>query len=188
MSLLTTNEICYICQEECNDEMSPCKCKIPVHQHCMNEFRRVSENSEFRDKCSVCQGEYTTIPVQLTRTIRISHVSSNPSSGHQEAKKMLKLLIMYVLYGYIGKLIMFRYDNGLEIEGDEYWNPMNFEHVCYSIIVYSIINILYNMVIFVYKRQQCCIISYESFQDESSDDDIDSDNDDNYIESGESRL
>lgn len=185
MSILSSNEICYICQEECPDEMSPCKCKIPVHQHCMNEFRRVSENSEFRNKCSVCQGEYTTIPIQPTRTIQIRHVTTNSSSGRQEAKKLLKLLMLYIILGYIGKLIMFRYDNGLEIEGNEYWNPMNFEHACYSIIVYSFLNILNSVVIFVYKRQPCCIISYETFQDESSNDDSDSDNDDSYIESGE---
>ena len=80
---------------------------------------------------------------------------------------------------------MFKYDNGLEIEGYEYWNPMNFEHLCYSIIIYSFLNILYSVVIFVYKRQQCCIISYESFENETSDDTSDSDSDDSYIESGQ---
>ena len=104
MSILSNNEICYICQEDCPDEMSPCKCKIPVHQHCMNEFRRVAENSEFRDKCSVCQGEYTTIPVQPTRTIRIRHVSSHRTSGVDKEASLNNFMIFTCLdKSYSGK-------------------------------------------------------------------------------------
>ena len=160
MSLLTTNEICYICQEECNDEMSPCKCKIPVHQYCMNEFRRVAENTEFKNKCSVCNSEYITIPIPSTydnTPVRINiHTSTVSSSPCRESFKMIWLMGLYILYGYIGKLIMYKYDEGVKLEGKDYWSPLNAIHLCYAIIVHATVQILIKTVKFVYKRQICC--------------------------------
>tara|TARA_A100001015_G_scaffold288577_1_gene359559 strand:+ start:858 stop:1160 length:303 start_codon:yes stop_codon:yes gene_type:complete len=88
---------------------------------------------------------------------------------------------LYVLYGYIGKVIFYRYDNGVEIEGDEYWNPLNAIHLCYAVLVHTVIQIIINGIKFMYKRQMCCIIEYEEFEDNgyiSNSDTDDSDSED----------
>jgi hypothetical protein len=172
MSLLSPNEICYICQEECNYELSPCKCKIPVHQECMNKFRRVAENEDFRTKCSVCNSEYITIPIHaVTDTpIRVNIPTySGYTSTCKDSFKMLWYIGLYILYGYIGKIIMQKYDDGEEFDGEEYWSPLNAIHLCYALIIHTLVQMLINTVKLLYKRQFCCIIEYEEFTDDEND-------------------
>ena len=181
MSLLSTNEICYICQEECNEELSPCKCKIPVHQECMNKFRRVAENSEFRNKCSVCNSEYITIPIRTSEDIpiRLNIPDSRATvSVCRDSFRMLWFMALYILYGYIGKLLMYKYDGGVEIEDEEYWSPLNAVHLCYALIVHTLVQILIKTVKLLYKRHICCNIDYEEFTDDDEDDYIRSHTDD----------
>ena len=44
------NYECYICLENCNSEVSPCDCKVPVHLLCLNTYYQLSG----RENCSIC--------------------------------------------------------------------------------------------------------------------------------------
>jgi len=91
---------------------------------------------------------------------------------------MLWFMALYILYGYIGKLLMYKYDGGVEIEDEEYWSPLNAVHLCYALIVHTIVQILIKTVKLLYKRHICCNIDYEEFTDDDEDDYIRSHTDD----------
>ena len=196
----TTHEsgeyICYICQEECLDEVSPCKCKAPVHVKCLNDFRRTQFNDENinHDKCTICSTDFIIIPYEIhteeprRRPLMTSRRNSNVIFDNCYANLFRKAPILFLIAnflcgGYLIKilLVVIKAESGM---GD-YWEPWNWDHLFSAIIFLMGGFIISDLITLMYKRC-CCSINnnhdhYEtmdSYESEASDTDDDDNNSD----------
>ena len=168
---------CYICQEPCDNELSPCECKTPVHQECLNNFRQV-QAYEDRKSCTICNKSFISIPIHPhTMPERILRVRR-----HRERILCYKLkhslifnIVAVFVCGYIGKLLLYPYE-GAPDDDVEYWSPFNFAQFYYGIALWYVVNILWFIIRNIYIKVTSICIKYDELEEDdynnyNSDDD-----------------
>lgn len=134
-------QTCYVCLEPCENEFSPCKCKMPVHAECLERFIC----SDGRTECSVCKSPLKIETFELDIVNMPEVVISNHSSRHWIffLTIFVYYLTIYCLTGWFGKFVhLVASETTLEFDAD-FWNIFSWMHFLYALTVVSVIICMY---------------------------------------------
>jgi len=115
-------EHCYVCLEACDTE-SPCECGMHVHSECLSK----AQHTLPEHNCSICRSPYRT---------DVLHLFPKPVDVYmpKPEKKCAKTLVIaiayffcvYVVYGWIGKLLICLTGYRLDAPWYQFWTLEHF--------------------------------------------------------------
>lgn len=128
---------CYVCLEECQEEYSPCECKIPIHHKCFIALENV-------EQCTVCKDFYIFENIEIMQeTPEQVVIVQKKTKKHTFCTILFSLCIMFVMWyfaGVFGKAVWVILGGTLKHNTYEFWNE---EQVLSSIITILCLIIFY---------------------------------------------
>lgn len=140
---------CYVCLESCENEFSPCECKIPVHAECLERFMC----SDGRTECSVCKSpleiEHFELDIdEMPDVILRPRVPRRRFGFHFCIAVYCIATYYFALYciaGWFGKLVhLLASETAFEFDAD-FWDMFTPLHAICAIIVGSIVLCIFRM-------------------------------------------
>ena len=134
---MSTDGHCYICMEPCPDEISPCKCQIPVHYTCLQQFRLTAfreENGNAVSHCTVCNHNFVEVPFysELRPPVVPLRRRRTPTRSRGIlARIWYSLMIMFML-AYVSKAFQYLMLGGKV--SDDFWYPTETYFLLYCCI------------------------------------------------------
>ena len=125
---------CYVCLEVCEDECSPCECKMPVHTECLERFMC----SDGRSTCSVCKSPLKIVSYELDIG-DMPDIILRPRVPRRRFGLHLCVVIFYFaaycLAGWFGKLVHFVASEAMFEFDADFWNVFTPLHALCAFIV-----------------------------------------------------
>ena len=110
---------CYVCLEECQEEFSPCECKIPIHHKCFIELTNLQE-------CTVCKEAYIFEDIEIVHEpqehIIVIKKKSVSSTIFPIILGILTLCGIWYFAGMFGKALWVIMGGKLTYNTYEFWN------------------------------------------------------------------
>jgi len=155
---------CYICTD-ITTEISPCVCKTPVHETCLNQWIEKSKSTT----CSICK----TKLIGFQQHIHENEYIEINNAVHQNNIRIMIHVLLWFICGYVGKAILALIINPSFLLISSYWSPLDIVFFVLATFLYIIMKHI--LITFKYLRS-VRNIQYDEFED-NSDSDIDNEGD-----------
>ena len=125
--------------EECPGEVSPCKCRTPVHLKCLQDFRITSLNSDNEKAvgyCTICNHGYVEIPYETPDEYPLPEFIETATSKEYKRGVRIFLIVVVILFGYFLRCLQYMINRGKVSQ--DFWYPYSEQFVIYWVITFLI--------------------------------------------------